>query len=112
MGRQITNSVIVAHESLYSKFIFGEAGIVCKLDFQKVDYRVDWSFLDFVIRRMGFSDWCQSWICACVNSAHLFYLSEWESKRILQDEEGNQSIGARFLLSLDDGRRGPSSYAP
>lgn len=32
-GRQIVDFVVVAHESLHSKFISEEAGIVCKLDF-------------------------------------------------------------------------------
>lgn len=49
-GRQITDFVVVAHQSLHLKFISGDPDIVCKLDFQKSYDRVDWCFLHFICR--------------------------------------------------------------
>ncbi|XP_026437186.1 uncharacterized protein LOC113335301 [Papaver somniferum] len=53
-GRQIMDNAIIANECINSAQISHEAGILGKIDFQKVYDNVAWSFLDYVLQRMGF----------------------------------------------------------
>ena len=69
-GRLITNNVLIAHElmhflhtkNLKNKFM------AIKLDIFKAFDKVEWKFLDSVMRQLGFSDtWCR-WIQTCISS--------------------------------------------
>lgn len=82
------DSVIVAHECLDSKFVSGEAGVVCKLDFQKAYDNVSWSFLDYVLQRMDFRDYRWIWMRSCLSSAHLFVLVNGSRKGFYRMEKG------------------------
>lgn len=79
---------MVAHESLHSRFLSGESGIVSKLDFQKAYDRVDWLFLDFVLQRMGCGDSWRSLMCSYVASAHLSVLVNGSPKGFFRMEKG------------------------
>lgn len=45
-------------------------GLLCKLDFVKAYDRVDWCFLLYLLRRMGFGSKWRKWIQECILSAH------------------------------------------
>lgn len=62
-GRQILCGVLITNECIRSKFR-GKVLVLCKLELEKAYDRVDWGFLSYMLRRMGFeSKW--RWIQEC-----------------------------------------------
>ena len=62
LGRLITEIFLVAFESLHSmqNFRHGKKGSVAiKLDMSKAYDRVEWGYLEAIMRKMGF---CERWI--------------------------------------------------
>ncbi|PNX58979.1 ribonuclease H, partial [Trifolium pratense] len=45
-----------------------------KVDFEKAFDSVDWSFLDFVMQKMGFHEKWRRWISECLNTASVSVL--------------------------------------
>jgi hypothetical protein len=61
-GRNILEGVVVLHETLHELRRKKQKGIILKLDFEKAYDKVNWVFLQQVLRIKGFSGkWCQ-WI--------------------------------------------------
>ncbi|CAA7018861.1 unnamed protein product [Microthlaspi erraticum] len=70
-GRNITDNVLVAHElmhALKSKKDCAEQYITIKTDISKAYDRVEWDFLEEVMKKMGFDDKWIGWIMACVSA--------------------------------------------
>lgn len=44
------------------------SGVLCKLDLEKTFDRVEWSFLFYMLRRMGFGAKWRRWMQECVSS--------------------------------------------
>lgn len=57
-GRFILESVVSAHEIIHELHRKKEEGIILKLDYEKAYDRVDWSFLETMLKQRGFS---QKW---------------------------------------------------
>ncbi|CAA7037520.1 unnamed protein product [Microthlaspi erraticum] len=71
LGRQIHDNVMVAHElihALKSKRDCAEKYMAIKTDIRKAYDRVEWNFLEEVMRKMGFSEVWIRWIMTCVRS--------------------------------------------
>jgi hypothetical protein len=61
-GRNILEGVVILHETLHEINRKKQKGIILKLDFEKAYDKVNWGFLQQVLRMKGFSNrWCQ-WI--------------------------------------------------
>ena len=68
-GRQISDNILVAHElinALKSKKDCSEKYMAIKTDFSKAYDRVEWSFLEAIMFKLGFHTICISWIMSCV----------------------------------------------
>jgi hypothetical protein len=66
-GRHITDNILVAYETMHtmSSVLKGKGGFMAlKLDMSKAYDRVEWTFLEGVMRRMGFEG---SWIRLIMN---------------------------------------------
>jgi len=61
--------VLLANEVMDSRVKSRKAGAVCKLDIEKVYDHVNWDFLFYVMKRMGFGERWISWIRHCISSA-------------------------------------------
>jgi hypothetical protein len=61
-GRYILEGVVVLHETIHELKRKKQNGLILKLDFEKAYDKVDWDFLQQVLRMRGFPRlWCQ-WI--------------------------------------------------
>ncbi|CAA7016991.1 unnamed protein product [Microthlaspi erraticum] len=70
-GRNISHNVLVAHElmhALKAKRNCAEQFIAIKTDISKAYDRVEWNFLEAVMKKMGFAEQWITWVMACVRS--------------------------------------------
>ena len=76
-GRLITDNVIVAFEALHSmntRFKGRKGYMALKLDMSKVYDKVEWDFLELLMRRIGFNDWWVDFIMTCVHTVSYLIL--------------------------------------
>lgn len=71
--RSIYDGWVVASE-LPDVMKRNKEGLIFKLNFEKSYDCVDWSFLLFILRKMGFGDHWISWIRRCISVAHVSVL--------------------------------------
>jgi hypothetical protein len=58
-GRYILEGVVILHETIHGLHRKKQKGLILKLDFEKAYDKVNWSFLQQVLRMKGFSGkWC------------------------------------------------------
>ncbi|GMJ10719.1 hypothetical protein HRI_004741100 [Hibiscus trionum] len=70
-GRNITDNILIAHEIIHSintGTSKSTQGAALKLDMEKAFDRVEWSFLENVMNRMGFASSWVSLIMRCISS--------------------------------------------
>ena len=73
-GRQILDCSLVANEVIDEIKKKGMGGLLCKVDFEKAYDSVEWSFLDWVMAKMGFGERWRKWILGCVSTASISVL--------------------------------------
>ena len=72
-GRMITNNILVAHEifhSLKARKRQAKSYMAIKTDITKAYDRLEWSFLEEIMERMGFERKWIRWIMACVRTVN------------------------------------------
>ncbi|GMJ14282.1 hypothetical protein HRI_005097400 [Hibiscus trionum] len=73
-GKQILDCALISNEVFDVMKKGGRPGIVFKADFRKAYDTVDWHFLLFSIKMMGFGEKWLSWIQFCISSANISIL--------------------------------------
>ena len=68
-GRQILDVALVANEAIDSIVRNNRGALLCKLDIEKAYDHVDWSFLCWVMEKMGFGAKWIRWIRWCISTA-------------------------------------------
>jgi hypothetical protein len=87
-GRQITDLVLIASECLDSRVRFGVLGVLCKLDVEKAYDHVNWSFLNYMLGRCGFSTKWRRWILYCISTARFSVLINGSAKGFFAGSRG------------------------
>ncbi|GKU96029.1 hypothetical protein SLEP1_g9310 [Rubroshorea leprosula] len=73
-GRHLPESVVIANEVLDEARKKNQACFFFKADFEKAFDNVCWSFLDFMMDKLGFNAKWRSWIKECLRSASISVL--------------------------------------
>lgn len=67
-GRNILDGVVVVNEVIDMAKRMKQQCLILKVDFQKAYDTVSWGYLDYMLRRMGFSEKWRGWMRECVSS--------------------------------------------
>ncbi|MCI27595.1 LINE-1 reverse transcriptase like, partial [Trifolium medium] len=73
-GRHLVDGVVAVNEIIDLAKKSGKDCLIFKVDFEKAYDSVSWSFLEYMMRRLGLAEKWRSWIRACVFSGHLSVL--------------------------------------
>ncbi|GKV15204.1 hypothetical protein SLEP1_g26006 [Rubroshorea leprosula] len=73
-GRQLVDSVLVLNEVVDEVKRKKQPAFVFKADFEKAYDCVDWSFLDWMMERLGFGTKWRGWIRECLSTARISVL--------------------------------------
>ncbi|GKV31852.1 hypothetical protein SLEP1_g40514 [Rubroshorea leprosula] len=73
-GRQLVDSVVVANEAIDEVRKRKSQCFLFKIDFEKAYDKVSWSFLDYMMEKMGFDKVWREWMAECLRSNTLSVL--------------------------------------
>ncbi|XP_013594673.1 PREDICTED: uncharacterized protein LOC106302786 [Brassica oleracea var. oleracea] len=94
-GRQISDNIMIAQEmfhALRTKPSGRNKRMAIKTDMSKAYDRMEWSFIEAVMRKMGFSETWIAWIMRCITSVKYKRISA-NSRQEIKDVLGIQNEG-------------------
>lgn len=87
-GRQILDSALTGHEFIDSRYKRQLSVVVDKTDFEKAYDMMDWNFLDYMFKHMGFGIKWHGWIHGCVSSTQFSFLVNGSPKGFFRSSRG------------------------
>ncbi|GKV44689.1 hypothetical protein SLEP1_g51849 [Rubroshorea leprosula] len=67
-GRQLMDGVVIANEMIDEAKKKKKKSFMLKIDFEKAYDKVSWNFLEYMMKRMGFSETWRNWIKECLKT--------------------------------------------
>ncbi|KAK2639288.1 hypothetical protein Ddye_027083 [Dipteronia dyeriana] len=87
-NRQILDSLVITEEIIHQWKKSREGGFLVKLDFEKAYDSLDHSFLDFMLKEMGFGWHWRKWVSCCISTPRLSVLVNGSPTRQFGIERG------------------------
>jgi hypothetical protein len=92
-GRYILEGVVILHETIHKLQRKKHSGIILKIDFEKAYDKVNWPFLQQVLRMKGFSErWC-AWIDKVVTRGSVCVKVNDDTRHFFQTKQGLRQGG-------------------
>ena len=73
-NRHILHGILILNEVVDETIKRKKPPMIFKVDFEKAYDSVSWSFLDYMLERLGFCLKWRNWISACLHSATILVL--------------------------------------
>jgi hypothetical protein len=99
-GRYIPESVVSTNEIIHSSVKGGDKGLVLKLDYEKAYDRVDWGFLEEMLRARGFGPRWVSWVMKLVQGGSTLISMNNENYAYFQSGKGLRQGGALIPIAF------------
>ena len=90
-GRLITDNVIVAHEMVHGRRTSSSISsdyMAVKTDMSKAYDRIEWSFVETLLERMGFARVWINWVMACISTVSFTILLNGRQHGFIRPERG------------------------
>ncbi|MCI21988.1 RNA-directed DNA polymerase (Reverse transcriptase), partial [Trifolium medium] len=87
-GRNLIDSVLVVNEVVDMAKRMGNKCLIFKVDFEKAYDSVEWSFLEYMLRRFGFCDVWIGWMKSCVFGGNLSVLVNGSPTGVINIQRG------------------------
>ncbi|GKC26786.1 putative RNA-directed DNA polymerase [Tanacetum coccineum] len=88
VGRQILDGCLIANEIIIKASIEKTKLLLFKVDFEKAFDSVNWSFLQNIMRQMGFGIKWRTWIASCISSTSILILVNRSPSKEFKMERG------------------------
>ncbi|GKV40367.1 hypothetical protein SLEP1_g48022 [Rubroshorea leprosula] len=108
-GRQLVDGVLVLHEVVEEVKRRKQSAFVFKADFAKAYYCVDWSFLEWMMDRLGFGIKWRGWIMECLSTSKISVLVNESPTEEFKVEKGlrqGDPLSPFLFLMIGEGLNG------
>ncbi|GKV12840.1 hypothetical protein SLEP1_g23934 [Rubroshorea leprosula] len=113
-GRQLMDGVVIANELVDEAKKRKKSTFMFKIDFEKAYDKVSWSFLDYMMLRMGFCTTWRKWIRECLETSTVSILVNGSSTRQFSVSRGlrqGDPLSPFLFLIVAEGLNGLVSTA-
>lgn len=91
-GKQITDCSLMVNEIVNAMRRENWDGLIYKIGMEKAYDHVNWGYLDWVLRKMGFGSKWRNWIKICISSPIFLSASDWNSKGFFKESRGSGKV--------------------
>lgn len=87
-GRQIIDAILLANEAIDYRKIKKVKGFVIKLDIEKAFDKINWNFINFMLRNKNLPKKWREWISSCISYVQYLVLINGKSHGRIKPNRG------------------------